>query len=169
MEQLLFEDNAEFGFGYRLTIDKFNEYALELLDKLATCDCKGCKESRGLMAEIKAATQNTQEEIVIQRGRVAKLKVSLAQCPDDDSRTSSPSPIIWLRNRSGSMVATVGLMISATAVSTMSSLPVRTLTFSSSTPRFIPIPVARLPRRLRSVLWRSSPPAASVCRRKTSV
>jgi len=82
----LFEDNAEFGFGYRLTIDKFNEYALELLDKLATCDCKGCKESRGLMAEIKAATQNTQEEIVIQRGRVAKLKVSLAQCPDDDSK-----------------------------------------------------------------------------------
>ncbi len=82
----LFEDNAEFGFGYRLTIDKFNEYALELLDKLASCDCKGCKESLGLMAEIKAATQNSQEEIELQRGRVAKLKASLAECPDADSK-----------------------------------------------------------------------------------
>ncbi len=82
----LFEDNAEFGFGYRLTIDKFNEYALELLDKLAACDCKGCKDSLGLMDEIKKATQDSQEEIEVQRGRVAKLKASLAKCPDDDSK-----------------------------------------------------------------------------------
>ena len=31
----LFEDNAEFGFGFRLSIDKLNEYATELLKKLA--------------------------------------------------------------------------------------------------------------------------------------
>ncbi len=31
----LFEDNAEFGFGFRLTIDKHNEYATELLHRLA--------------------------------------------------------------------------------------------------------------------------------------
>ena len=82
----LFEDNAEFGFGYRLTIDKFNEYALELIDKLASCDCKGCKENLGLMNEIKTAKQETQEEIEAQRARVAKLKTALAQCPDDDSK-----------------------------------------------------------------------------------
>ena len=31
----LFEDNAEFGFGFRLTVDKFNTYALELLDMIS--------------------------------------------------------------------------------------------------------------------------------------
>jgi pyruvate-ferredoxin/flavodoxin oxidoreductase len=82
----LFEDNAEFGYGYRLTIDKFNEYALELIDKLASCDCKGCKSSLSLMEEIKTAKQDTQEEIETQRGRVAKLKVALADCPDADSK-----------------------------------------------------------------------------------
>jgi pyruvate-ferredoxin/flavodoxin oxidoreductase len=30
----LFEDNAEFGFGYRLTIDKHAQYARELVVKL---------------------------------------------------------------------------------------------------------------------------------------
>ena len=31
----LFEDNAEFGLGYRLSIDKQTEYARELLQRLA--------------------------------------------------------------------------------------------------------------------------------------
>ena len=39
----LFEDNAEFGFGMRLTVDKFNTMALELLDELAGCSCGSCK------------------------------------------------------------------------------------------------------------------------------
>ncbi len=82
----LFEDNAEFGFGYRLTIDKFNEYALELIDKLSSCDCKGCKDNLELMAEIKNADQSTQAGIEEQRGRVAKLKAALEQCPDADSK-----------------------------------------------------------------------------------
>ncbi|BCA80898.1 pyruvate:ferredoxin (flavodoxin) oxidoreductase [Desulfuromonas sp. AOP6] len=82
----LFEDNAEFGFGFRLTIDKFTEYALELVDKLSSCDCKGCKESLPLMKEIKEAPQTNQEEIEAQRVRVAKLKKSLEKCPDADSK-----------------------------------------------------------------------------------
>ncbi|MDF1580315.1 MAG: pyruvate:ferredoxin (flavodoxin) oxidoreductase [Desulfuromonadales bacterium] len=82
----LFEDNAEFGFGYRLTIDKFNEYALELLDRLANCDCKGCKDVVGLMEKIKTADQSTQEGIVAQRARVAKLKTALTECPDAESK-----------------------------------------------------------------------------------
>ncbi|WP_298037397.1 pyruvate:ferredoxin (flavodoxin) oxidoreductase [uncultured Desulfuromonas sp.] len=78
----LFEDNAEFGYGFRLTIDKFNEYALELLDKVTSCDCKGCKDNLALMDEIKGADQSTQEGIEAQRVRVAKLKAALEQCPD---------------------------------------------------------------------------------------
>ena len=34
----LFEDNAEFGLGYRLSIDKHKEFAQELLKKLSTDD-----------------------------------------------------------------------------------------------------------------------------------
>src|SRR5207344_1714097 len=31
----LFEDNAEFGLGYRVSLDKQNEFAIELMRKLA--------------------------------------------------------------------------------------------------------------------------------------
>ena len=82
----LFEDNAEFGFGFRLAIDKFNQQALELIDKVSSCDCKGCKENLGLMAEIKNADQSSQAGIEAQRARVARLKAALAQCPDTDSK-----------------------------------------------------------------------------------
>ncbi len=45
----LFEDNAEFGLGMRLAVDKFRVYALELLDKVAA---SGCVE-QGLVDQIK--------------------------------------------------------------------------------------------------------------------
>ena len=71
----LFEDNAEFGLGFRLTIDKFNEYAGELLDKAV--------EAGGVKAElaeaIKTADQTTQEGIEAQRARVTELKSILAK------------------------------------------------------------------------------------------
>jgi len=82
----LFEDNAEFGYGFRLTIDKFSEYALELLNKMSSCKCKGCNDNLALMEEIKTADQSNQEGIEAQRQRVAKLKAALAQCPDADSQ-----------------------------------------------------------------------------------
>ncbi len=63
----LFEDNAEFGLGYRLTIDKQAEYAKELLYDL--------KDEIGadLADEILNATQKTEAEIFTQRERVEKL------------------------------------------------------------------------------------------------
>jgi pyruvate-ferredoxin/flavodoxin oxidoreductase len=78
----LFEDNAEFGFGMRLTVDKFNEAALELLDQLLTCGCKSCDSFRSTMQEIKTADQSTQAGIEAQRERVAGLKKALASCPE---------------------------------------------------------------------------------------
>ncbi len=74
----LFEDNAEFGMGMRLTIDKFSEYAHELLDRLiSTAD-----NHVDLLAAIRDADQSEQEGIEAQRQRVDQLKALLAQ---DDS------------------------------------------------------------------------------------
>jgi pyruvate-ferredoxin/flavodoxin oxidoreductase len=83
----LFEDNAEFGFGMRLTVDKFNAMALELIDKLsASCSCSSCKSAVPLMNEIKAADQTTQAGIEAQRTRVAELKKALAGCPENEAK-----------------------------------------------------------------------------------
>ena len=68
----LFEDNAEFGFGFRLAIDKQKEYASELLTKL------GDKVGGDLAQAILAASQKTEAEIYDQRERVAALKKKLA-------------------------------------------------------------------------------------------
>ncbi len=78
----LFEDNAEFGFGMRLTVDKFNEAARELLDELMGCGCKSCESFKGTMQEIKDADQSSQAGIEAQRERVAGLKKALAGCPE---------------------------------------------------------------------------------------
>ncbi len=78
----LFEDNAEFGYGFRLTIDKFSEYALELLEKVTSCSCSACGGLATLVDAIKSADQSSQEAIEEQRGRVAELKAALAKCDE---------------------------------------------------------------------------------------
>jgi pyruvate-ferredoxin/flavodoxin oxidoreductase len=78
----LFEDNAEFGFGMRLTVDKFSEAANELLVELMECGCKACVSMKGLMAEIRDADQSAQEGIELQRGRIAQLKKGLEACTE---------------------------------------------------------------------------------------
>ncbi|MFC1498311.1 4Fe-4S binding protein, partial [Verrucomicrobiota bacterium] len=76
----LFEDNAEFGFGMRLTVDKFNAYALELIDKIMSGACKCNNPPSALMTAIKDADQSNQIAIEEQRERVAELKDKLANC-----------------------------------------------------------------------------------------
>jgi len=76
----LFEDCAEFAMGMRLTVDKFKERALTLLDKVAG---GGCVDA-GLAKEIaEAALTDDPAQAVIeeQRGRVEKLKT---QCTKSD-------------------------------------------------------------------------------------
>jgi len=77
----LFEDNAEFGMGMRLTVDKFVEFASELLKKV---DC--LKDHGKLVEEILAAKQVTQEDIEAQRERVAKLKEIVAKDSSAEAR-----------------------------------------------------------------------------------
>jgi len=76
----LFEDAAELGMGMRLTVDKLNEYALELLDRLYECRCESCVANHALFDQIKNADQSTPEGIELQRGRVEALKRILEAC-----------------------------------------------------------------------------------------
>lgn len=67
----LFEDNAEFGLGFRLTADQHLALARRLLTEL-------CDELPGVpVNEILNAEQLTESQIRQQRERVAKLKVAL--------------------------------------------------------------------------------------------
>jgi pyruvate-ferredoxin/flavodoxin oxidoreductase len=60
----LFEDNAEFGLGMRLTVDKQREYALELLVQFKD------KIGEDLVDEIVNADQSTEAGVDEQRARV---------------------------------------------------------------------------------------------------
>jgi pyruvate-ferredoxin/flavodoxin oxidoreductase len=75
----LFEDNAEFGYGFRLTLDKQNEFALELLKKL------GGELGDKLVAALTAADQSTETGIIAQRERVEELKKKLAKMKGADA------------------------------------------------------------------------------------
>jgi pyruvate-ferredoxin/flavodoxin oxidoreductase len=67
----LFEDNAEFGLGFRLSIDKQREYAIELLKKLAS------PLGTSLVEAIIASDQKDEAKIAEQRQRVEILKSRL--------------------------------------------------------------------------------------------
>ncbi len=76
----LFEDNAEFGFGMRLTLDKQIEYACELLQQLSGT------VGDNLVEEIIHAEQKTEEDLLRQRGRVQLLKEKLEGNTDQKAR-----------------------------------------------------------------------------------
>ncbi len=67
----LFEDNAEFGLGMRLTVDKHNEMARELVEKLTPS--LGDEFVRSILN----ANQSDEAGIYEQRQRVAQLKEKL--------------------------------------------------------------------------------------------
>jgi pyruvate-ferredoxin/flavodoxin oxidoreductase len=67
----LFEDNAEFGLGFRVSIDKQTEFARELLQKLSSLI------GDDLAQEILAARQDDESDIHEQRERVTALKSKL--------------------------------------------------------------------------------------------
>ncbi|MGQ0603218.1 MAG: pyruvate:ferredoxin (flavodoxin) oxidoreductase [Anaerolineales bacterium] len=69
----LFEDNAEFGLGFRLTLDKHVEYAGELLKKLTGA------LGDGLVDGLLTADQSTEAGLYDQRVRVRELKSKLGQ------------------------------------------------------------------------------------------
>ena len=76
----LFEDNAEFGLGMRLTIDKQKEYALELV-KLFEKEL-----SLELVNALVNAKQDDDAAIQAQRERVAELKNKLSKSSDSRAK-----------------------------------------------------------------------------------
>ncbi len=82
----LFEDNAEFGLGMRLAVDKTSGYARELLTSNIDCGCKACEGTAELKQEILDSAQDSQDEIEAQRGRVAKLKKILGACTHETAK-----------------------------------------------------------------------------------
>jgi pyruvate-ferredoxin/flavodoxin oxidoreductase len=75
----LFEDNAEFGLGMQLTLDKQGQYATELVERLRT------KIGGGFADELLHADQSDEAGIDAQRARVAALKERLAKLSDPDA------------------------------------------------------------------------------------
>ncbi len=76
----LFEDNAEFGLGMRLTLDKQGQYARELVERLR--DTIGADLADALLT----ANQADEAGIVAQRQRVAELKARLAGAKEPAAR-----------------------------------------------------------------------------------
>jgi pyruvate-ferredoxin/flavodoxin oxidoreductase len=72
----LFEDNAEFGLGMRLTLDKQNEYARELLKALEN------DIGSAIVSSMLGADQSSEAGIAAQRERVTELKKQLATSGD---------------------------------------------------------------------------------------
>ena len=76
----LFEDNAEFGLGMRLTLDKFVELANELVEKLSA------KIGKELADGLMNASQKTEADLAEQRARVVELKKKLEKIDNPETR-----------------------------------------------------------------------------------
>lgn len=82
----LFEDNAEFGYGMRLAVDKTSEYAREMLERNIECGCAACEGTAELKREILDAAQDSQDAIEEQRARVKKLRKILEKCTHETAK-----------------------------------------------------------------------------------
>ena len=76
----LFEDNAEFGMGMRVSIDKQNEIAKTILQNMSA------KIDDELTNSILNAPQTNETEIEEQRNRIAKLKEILQKDNSDEAK-----------------------------------------------------------------------------------
>ncbi len=76
----LFEDNAEFGLGFRLSIDKQAEFARELVHRLATII------GEDFASALVNSPQKDEADIYAQRERVALLKKALEPLNSPDAK-----------------------------------------------------------------------------------
>ncbi|HTW65683.1 MAG TPA: pyruvate:ferredoxin (flavodoxin) oxidoreductase [Bryobacteraceae bacterium] len=76
----LFEDNAEFGLGMRVSLDKQSEYVRELVSRQAACI------GDDLAQALLDADQSTEAGIEAQRRRVAGLQARIGEAEDFELR-----------------------------------------------------------------------------------
>ena len=79
----LFEDNAEFGLGFRVAYDKHAEFASELLQELQPA------VGESLVTELLQVEQRDEADIADQRDRVQQLKQRLQPLTDRDDETGA--------------------------------------------------------------------------------
>ncbi|MEH2367680.1 pyruvate:ferredoxin (flavodoxin) oxidoreductase [Nostoc sp.] len=79
----LFEDNAEFGFGFRLSLDKQAEFAAELLQQL------GSEIDENFTQSILKAEQKSEADIWEQRERIELLQQKLDEIVTFDPKLKS--------------------------------------------------------------------------------
>jgi pyruvate-ferredoxin/flavodoxin oxidoreductase len=84
----LFEDNAEFGFGFRLTLDRQSEYARELVNAMR--DAIG----DDLADRLLDADQSTFEGIASQRRNVAELREKLESYTGSDAMAAKAKHLL---------------------------------------------------------------------------
>ena len=77
----LFEDNAEFGLGYRLTIDQHTSMARDLIKQLTS------QIGESLANELLNAVQTDEAGIEAQRGRVAQLKSVIGKIDSPEAKS----------------------------------------------------------------------------------
>lgn len=75
----LFEDNAEFGLGMRISVDKHVDMVQELLRRISA------ELDSELVEGLLTAPQTTETEIALQRARVEKLNAALEQSTHPDA------------------------------------------------------------------------------------
>src|SRR5262245_2919973 len=75
----LFEDNAEFGLGFRMAVDSHHDQARSLLDRL------GPRLDETLVVALVSADQSTEAGIKAQRERVQTLKERLGAIPGPEA------------------------------------------------------------------------------------
>ncbi|MEA5579216.1 pyruvate:ferredoxin (flavodoxin) oxidoreductase [Anabaena sp. UHCC 0451] len=88
----LFEDNAEFGLGFRVSIDKQAEIAAYLLQQLAP------QIGENLVTAILNAEQKDEADIYEQRERVSILKHKLDELLNNTDLTNQKSQILNLKS-----------------------------------------------------------------------
>ncbi|MEI9892539.1 MAG: hypothetical protein WDN28_01095 [Chthoniobacter sp.] len=110
----LFEDNAEFGLGFRVSLDAQREFASELLHGLSG------ELGDGLADAIRTADQRDEAGIHEQRERVTELKRRSAGSTARSRGGSARSPMRSCARVYGSSAAMAGPTTSASAASTTS-------------------------------------------------
>jgi pyruvate-ferredoxin/flavodoxin oxidoreductase len=90
----LFEDNAEFGLGFRLTADHHHTQAIDLLQQLAS------HLDYGLIDDLINKPQQSESQLREQRARVDQLKKVLKNITDNDHARQLESIVDHLVRRS---------------------------------------------------------------------
>lgn len=90
----LFEDNAEFGLGFRLSVDSNTLKARTLLEELQD------KLDTTLVNEILNAEQKTEDQINLQRAKVVKLQESLKNISNEEKVKELESIVDYLVKKS---------------------------------------------------------------------